>query len=329
MKILVTGGSGFIGANLCSLLLKDQNEVFCLDNFYSSSQDNIRDLEIMKENSCGIFHFLKHDILDSWPSEIFEADFDQIYHLACPASPPKYQKDHIYTLDVNYIGTKNVLDLAKSQFERSGKSPTVLFTSTSEVYGDPLQHPQDEEYRGNTNPHGLRSCYDEGKRVAESLCMNYSRQFNLPVRIVRIFNTYGPKMDPEDGRVVSNFIMQALKGETVTIYGDGQQTRSFQYIDDLLTGMLCYMNLKEDFPGPINLGNDKEFTILELVELIEQILGISLKIEFLDLPEDDPKKRCPNVTLAKSKLDWTAKVSLEEGLKKTIDYFQSFVVPKV
>jgi len=215
----------------------------------------------------------------------------------------------------------NVLNLAKEQKERTSKAPTVLFTSTSEVYGDPLVHPQSEDYRGNVNPHGLRSCYDEGKRVAESLCMNFWRTEGLMVKIVRIFNTYGPKMDPADGRVISNFIVQALKNEKLTVYGDGRQTRSFQYIDDLVTGMIRFMDLDENIPGPINLGNDREFTILELVKELEKILEKPLEIEYKDLPEDDPKKRCPDISLARKKLSWEPEIQLAEGLKKTVEYF--------
>ncbi len=316
MKVLVTGGSGFIGANLCKRLIDAEMEVYCLDNFYSSSKENISELI---END--LFHLIEDDVvkLNNIPENI---DFDQIYHLACPASPIKYQEDHIYTLRTNFEGTLNLLKFAQDQSGRSGKSPKFLFSSTSEVYGDPIQHPQVEGYWGNVNPNGERSCYDEGKRVAESLCMNYHQNMGVPVKIVRVFNTYGPKMSEDDGRVVSNFIVQALKGENLTVYGDGKQTRSFQYVDDLIDGMMRYMDLDENYPGPINLGNPHETSILKFAEKILQLVGGDLKIEFSKLPADDPKVRCPDITLAKEKLDFSPKVSLDEGLKKTIEYFK-------
>lgn len=323
MKILVTGGAGFIGANLIEHLLAEGQEVFCLDNFYSAKKENIA---VFSNNSN--FKFFEHDVIKNFPETLAEHQFDQIYHLACPASPPRYQKDHIYTLRTNFNGSNNVLEFAKKQFEKYKKWPKILFTSTSEIYGDPQVHPQNENYRGNTNPHGLRSCYDEGKRVAESLFMNYYRAFGVPVKIVRIFNTYGPKMDSEDGRVVSNFIMQALKNEPITVYGDGKQTRSFQYIDDLICGITKYMSLDEDLPGPINLGNAQEFSILELAEVIEKTTGKKLKINFFPLPADDPKTRQPDITLAKIKLNWEPKISLEEGIKKTIEYFAGLIEEK-
>ncbi len=312
MKILVTGGAGFVGVNLCKRLLVDGAKVVCLDNFYSSSEKN---LDFLREEGGDGFEFVKHDLIDPLPESVLNNDFDQIYHLACPASPPHYQKDHIYTLKVNFIGTLNVLDLARKH------SAKILYTSTSEVYGDPEVSPQNEEYRGNVNPHGIRSCYDEGKRAGESLCMNYFRQYDLPVRIIRIFNTYGPYMDRDDGRAVSNFIVQALQGENITIYGDGTQTRSFQYVDDLLEGMIRFMNSEENFPGPVNFGNPHEITIKELADTVISLTGSESQLNFSDLPQDDPLQRKPDISLAKDKFGWEPKIGLEEGLKKTIEYF--------
>lgn len=319
-KILVTGGAGFIGSNLCEQLLKNGDAVFCLDNFFSSSEKNVS--EFLTDRN---FTLLKHDIVETLPKSLYSEYFDQIYHLACPASPVKYQKDHVYTLKVNFLGTLNVLNFAKQLAEKHGTSPKVLFSSTSEVYGDPLESPQNEEYRGNVNPHGIRSCYDEGKRVSESLCMNFWKQYKIPVKIIRVFNTYGPKMSSDDGRAVSNFIVQALKGENLTVFGDGNQTRSFQYIDDLILGMASYMNLDEEFPGPINLGNPNEITILELAKKIIAITKSASKIDFQKLPKDDPLQRCPDISLAKKKLNFAPSVGLDEGLKKTIEYFSSIV----
>ena len=312
MKILVTGGSGFIGANLCGRLLRDGHTVVCLDNFYSSKKENVAEFE---ENPN--FTLIEHDIVEPLPEEL--SGIDQVYHLACPASPPIYQKDHIYTLKVNFEGTLRVLEAVKKWGAK------LLFTSTSEVYGNPLVHPQKEDYFGNVNPNGERSCYDEGKRAAESLCMNYWKADGLPVKIVRVFNTYGPKMDMNDGRAVSNFIVQALKGEEITIYGNGKQTRSFQYIDDLIDGMIAYMDLDEDFPGPINLGNPEEVSILELAQRVIEFLDGDAELLFKDLPQDDPIKRCPDISLAKEKLGFSPVISLEEGLKKTIEYFKEVV----
>ena len=310
MKILITGGSGFIGANLAERLLIESHEVVCLDNFYSSSSRNIENLKKFEK-----FSFVEHDIINPLPAAL--GRFDEIYHLACPASPPRYQKDHIYTLRVNFEGTLNVLNFAKEN-----GWPKFLFSSTSEVYGNPLESPQKESYFGNVNPNGLRSCYDEGKRVAESLVFNFWREYKFPLKVVRIFNTYGPKMDPYDGRVVSNFIVQALKGENLTIYGDGKQTRSFQYIDDLVAGMIKYMAFNEDFPRPINLGNPNEITVLELAEIVAGSFG-NLKLEFLPLPSDDPMRRCPDISLAKEKLQWEPVFHLKDGLIKTIEYFKT------
>jgi UDP-glucuronate decarboxylase len=320
MRILITGGAGFIGANLCNRLLKEKADVVCLDNFFSSSKENISEFKDVAN-----FSLLEHEIINPFPDDMIGTQFHGIYHLACPASPPEYQKDHIYTLRVNFEGTKNVLDFAKKQMELFGRAPKILFTSTSEVYGDPLESPQKEDYRGNVNPHGLRSCYDEGKRVAESLCMNYWRKYEMPMKIVRIFNTYGPFMDPDDGRAVSNFITRALKGKNLDIYGDGKQTRSFQYIDDLIEGLIAYMNLEEDFPGPINLGNPNEISILELAEKVIEMTGADVEMDFCDLPDDDPMQRCPEISLAKKKLGWMPGIDLETGLKKTIEYFRSIV----
>lgn len=302
MRILVTGGAGFIGANLCERLVADGNEVVCLDNFYSSSKENVEDLDV---------EVVDHDVTELLPAM---GKFDQIYHLACPASPPRYQKDHVFTLRTSFEGTLNVLEYCKKN------GGTMLFTSTSEVYGDPKEHPQKESYRGDVNPHGIRSCYDEGKRAAESLCMNFWRQHGVDVKIVRIFNTYGPRMDAEDGRVVSNFIMQALRGEDLTIYGDGGQSRSFQYVEDLLDGMIAMMG--SDFVGPVNVGNPDEFTILEFAEKIKEMVPGDYGLVYKDLPGDDPMQRCPDISLAKEKLDWEPKVTLDEGLKKTIEYFR-------
>ncbi len=320
MKILITGGAGFIGVNLSKRLLDQGNDIVCMDNFFSS---NKRNLSIL--NNYSNFESIEHDVINSFESVVSDIQFDEIYHLACPASPEKYQKDHIYTLKVNFEGTLNVLNFAQNQKEKFGKSPKILFTSTSEVYGDPLETPQDENYRGNVNPHGIRSCYDEGKRIAESLCMNFCRQHNLNIKIVRIFNTYGPFMDKNDGRAVSNFIMQSLFKKNLTVYGDGSQTRSFQYIDDLIDGLISYMELNEIFPGPINIGNPEEITILDLAKKIIKLTATTSSINFLSLPSDDPLTRKPDITLANQKLNFKPKISLDEGLKKTIEYFQSIV----
>ena len=307
-KILVTGGAGFIGSNLCDYLLKRGNEVICLDDFTSSSPKNIKEL---KKNSN--FRFIKHDILK--PLKI-SGPIDEIYHLACPASPVHYQKDSIRTLRINVLGSLNVLALARQ------KKAKILFTSTSEVYGDPLEHPQKESYRGHVNPIGPRACYDEGKRAAETLFFDYWRHYGINIKVVRIFNTYGPKMDPNDGRVVSNLILQALKDKPLTIYGNGRQTRSFQYIEDLINGLTKMMSSR-NFIGPVNLGNPKEFTIKQLAELIKNLTNSKSKIIYKKLPIDDPRQRKPNISLAKRRLNWQPKIKLENGLKKTIRYFKS------
>jgi len=306
--ILVTGGTGFIGSHLCSFLLEKGNDVICLDNLFTGRKENIFRLLNNKR-----FEFIRHDIIHPLHVEV-----DQIYNLACPASPPAYQYNAIKTIKTSTIGMINMLGLAKRVKAR------ILQASTSEVYGDPKVHPQQESYWGNVNPIGLRSCYDEGKRVAECLCMDYHRQNNVDMRIIRIFNTYGPYMDPNDGRVVSNFIMQALQDKDITIYGDGTQTRSFQYVSDLIKGMYTMME-QEGFPGPVNLGNPDEFSIKELAEKIIDLTGSSSGITYHPLPSDDPKQRQADITLAKQKLGWEPKIRLEEGLKRTIPYFKNFI----
>ena len=308
-KILVTGGAGFIGSNLCKRLLDDGHKVVCLDNFFTGSKQNIINL-----CSNPNFEVIEQDI--QMP---FDIEVDEIYNLACPASPPHYQYNPIETIKTSVLGIINVLELAK----RYGA--TVLQASTSEVYGDPLQHPQKENYWGNVNPIGVRNCYDEGKRVAETFMMDYHRSFGVDIRIVRIFNTYGPNMDLNDGRVVSNFIVQALQGDDVTIYGDGSQTRSFCYVDDLINGLILMMNNQEGFIGPVNLGNPCEFTIKDFAELVISKVVSSSKLVFKELPSDDPCKRRPDITLAKEKLGWEPLVKIEEGLDKTIQYFSSKV----
>lgn len=309
-KILVTGGAGFIGSHLCERLLNEGNEVICLDNYFTGSKQNVVHL---LENPY--FELVRHDVTRAYFVEV-----DQIYNLACPASPIHYQYNPIKTVKTSVMGAINMLGLAKRIKAR------ILQASTSEVYGDPEVHPQKESYWGNVNPIGLRSCYDEGKRCAETLFMNYHVQNNVRIKIIRIFNTYGPRMHPQDGRVVSNFIMQALKGEDITIFGDGTQTRSFQYVDDLLEGMIRMMNSREDFIGPVNLGNPGEFTIKELAEKVMELTGSSSKLKFLPLPQDDPTQRQPDITLAKNELNnWEPKIQLEEGLRKTIDYFEGLI----
>ena len=306
-RILVTGGAGFIGSHLCKRLLEDGNEVICLDNFFTGSLDNIKQLHEYKT-----FKLVTHDITES-----FSADIDRIYNLACPASPPHYQYNAIKTIKTSVLGIINMLELADRCKAR------ILQASTSEVYGDPIVHPQKESYWGNVNPIGIRSCYDEGKRCAETLMMDYHRQNSTDIRIVRIFNTYGPNILPNDGRVVSNFIIQALKNEDITIYGDGSQTRSFCYIDDLIDGLVRMMN--SDCIGPVNLGNPSERTILNLAELIIKLTGSKSKIIHMPLPADDPVKRQPDITTAESVLNWKPKVGIEEGLMKTIQYFKELL----
>lgn len=304
-RAAVTGGAGFIGSHLCRALLEKGYEVLCLDNLYTGSEENIKDL-ISNPN----FEFTKLDITESF---IFRADM--IYNLACPASPVHYQNKPIDTIKCSTTGVLNVLSLAKKMGAR------VLHASTSEVYGDPEVHPQKEDYWGHVNPIGIRACYDEGKRLAECLCMEYMRQYNLSVRLIRIFNTYGPNMAVNDGRVISNFLTQALKNEPITIYGDGSQTRSFQYVSDLVRGMILMMEQNE-FSGPVNLGNPGEYTIRELAEKAIEVCGSKSEIITLPLPQDDPKKRKPDISLAKEKLGWAPVVPLDEGLVKTKEYFE-------
>ncbi len=309
-RILVTGGAGFIGSHLCERLLEYGFEVTCLDNFFTGARKNIIHL---LDNPY--FELVRHDIIMPYYMEV-----DEIYNLACPASPEHYQFNAIKTIKTSVIGTINMLGLAKRVKAK------MLQASTSEVYGDPQVHPQTEEYWGHVNPIGIRSCYDEGKRCAETLCMDYLRQNKVRVKIVRIFNTYGPRMNPEDGRVVSNFIVQALQGQDLTVYGDGSQSRSFQYIDDLLEGMMRMMGTKDDVAGPVNIGNPKEFTINELAELVIKMTGSKSKIKYMPLPQDDPVQRQPDISLANRLLDdWKPATELEEGLQKTIDYFRETI----
>ena len=308
-KILVTGGAGFIGNHLCRRLLKEGNEVICLDNFFTGLKQHIQDL---LQNPK--FSLLEHDIVK--PVNI---ECDQIYNLACPASPPHYQHDSVKTMKTSVLGIINMLELAKQN------KATILQASTSEVYGNPLEHPQKETYWGNVNPIGIRSCYDEGKRAAETLMSDYRRQYGVDTRIIRIFNTYGPNMDPKDGRVVSNCIIQALKNQDITIYGDGTQTRSFCYVDDLVEGMIKMMNNTKSFHGPVNLGNPSERTVLDLAQKIIKLTESKSKIKFLPLPSDDPVKRKPDISLAKEKLNWEPKTEITEGLRVTIDYFKSII----
>ena len=307
-NILITGGTGFLGSNLCRRLLNQGNKVICLDNNYIGSMDNVKDL-MQNEN----FKFVLHDVVRPIT---FEDKIDEIYHLACPASPPFYQgKYAIHTTKTSVIGSINMLDLAIEQNAR------ILFTSTSECYGDALEHPQKESYRGNVNPIGIRSCYDEGKRCAESLFFDYQRHKGADIKVIRIFNTYGPGMNPLDGRVVSNFICQALRGEDITIYGDGSQTRSFCFVDDLLDGIVSMMN-SDDFAGPVNLGNPGEFTIKELAEKVLSKIKSNSKLVYKELPSDDPVQRKPDITLAKEKLNFEPKVNLDLGLDRTIEYYK-------
>ena len=305
--ILVTGGGGFIGSHLCELLLSRGNDVICLDNFFTGSKNNIRHLL-----SSPSFELIRHDV--TIPIEL---EVDAIYNLACPASPIHYQHDPVQTIRTNILGAMNMLDLA-----RRLRIP-ILQSSTSEVYGDPQEHPQRETYWGNVNPIGIRSCYDEGKRCAETLFFDYHRQYGIPIKVVRIFNTYGPRMLPNDGRVVSNFIVQALKGSDITIYGDGSQTRSFCCVTDLVVGLEAMMHTPDDVTGPVNLGNPGEFTVRELAETIIRITGSKSNIVYRPLPQDDPVRRKPDVSLARGLLDWTPEIALEEGLRRTIDYFRN------
>lgn len=306
-RILVTGGAGFIGSHVCARLVNEGHHVICLDNFLTGCKGNIAHL--MEEPR---FELVEHDIIHPYPI----GPVDEIYHLACPASPVHYQRDPIKTMKISVLGTLNVLGMAKKHDAK------ILLASTSEIYGDPLVHPQPESYWGNVNPIGIRSCYDEGKRCAETLFMDYHRQEKVRVKIVRIFNTYGPGMLTHDGRVISNFILQALEGKNITIHGDGSQTRSFQYIDDLVEALVKTMNTGDDFLGPINIGNPTEFTIKELAELVVEYTGSRSKLIYLPLPEDDPKQRKPDISLASEKLNWAPRISLKEGLSLMIAYFE-------
>lgn len=305
-KILVTGGAGFLGSHLCETLLEKGHDVLCVDNFYTGSKANVSHLM-----NNPYFEVMRHDVTMPLYVEV-----DQIYNLACPASPIHYQYDPVQTTKTSVHGAINMLGLAKRVKAR------ILQASTSEVYGDPEIHPQVEEYWGKVNPIGIRSCYDEGKRCAETLFFDYWRQHQLEIKVVRIFNTYGPRMHPNDGRVVSNFIVQALKGEDITIYGDGQQTRSFCYVDDLIDAFVKMMESPKDFIGPVNTGNPGEFTMLELAEKVLKIVGSKSQLVFKPLPSDDPKQRRPDISLAKDKLGWEPTVTLEDGLKETVDYFR-------
>ena len=308
MRILITGGAGFLGSHLCERLLSEGHEVLCMDNFFTGRKTNIA---AHLDNPR--FELFRHDVIDP-----FKAEVDRIYNLACPASPPHYQHNAIKTVKTSVMGAINVLGLAKRVGAR------VFQASTSEVYGDPEVHPQPESYRGNVNPIGLRACYDEGKRCAETLFFDYHRQNGVDIRVVRIFNTYGPRMLPDDGRVVSNFIVQALRGENLTIYGDGTQTRSFCYVDDLIEGFVRFME-STGLPGPVNLGNPGEFTMIELAEMVLKKVGGKSKLTFHPLPSDDPRQRKPDISLAQSHLGWEPKIPLEEGIERTVAYFKEVV----
>lgn len=308
-KVLVTGGAGFVGSHLCERLLNEGNEVYCLDNFFTGQKQNVVHLL-----SNPYFELIRHDVTSP-----FFIEADEIYNLACPASPVHYQYNPIKTMKTSVMGAINMLGLAKRIHAK------ILQASTSEVYGNPLVHPQKEEYWGNVNPIGERSCYDEGKRAAETLFMDYHSQNNVDVKIIRIFNTYGPRMHPDDGRVVSNFIVQALQNQDITVYGEGDQTRSFQYVDDLVEAMIRMMGSRDGFTGPVNTGNPHEFTILQLAQKIIELTGSKSKIIYKPLPSDDPMMRKPDITLAKKELDWSPKIELEEGLLKTIEFFKNTI----
>ncbi len=308
-RILVTGGAGFIGSHLCRRLLGEGHEVLCVDNFITGQKRNIKPL---LDNYR--FEFIRHDV-----NERLYVQVDHIYHLACPASPIRYQFDPVATVQTSVVGSINMLELARRTRAR------ILQASTSEVYGDPEVHPQREDYWGRVNPIGPRACYDEGKRCAETLFFDYHREFRVDIKVVRIFNTYGPHMDPQDGRVVSNFIVAALKGEPLTVYGDGRQTRSLCYVDDLVDGLIRMMAQPKEFTGPVNLGNPHELTILELAETIRELTGSRSEIVFCPLPQDDPRQRCPDITLAREQLGWAPKTPLKEGLVKTIAYFDALL----
>lgn len=306
MIVLVTGGCGFIGSHLCQRLISEGHYVICMDNLYTGSLSNVK--ELLKHPR---FEFIRHDVIENKLIEV-----EQIYHLACPASPVHYQYNPIKTIKTNILGTMNMLGLAKRVKAR------ILLTSTSEVYGDPLEHPQKETYWGNVNPNGIRSCYDEGKRCAETLMCDYHREHNVDIRIARIFNTYGPNMNILDGRVVSNFITQALQGKDITIYGDGSQTRCLCYVDDLVDGLVRLMNHSGGYTGPVNLGNERELSVNEIAKIIKSVTGSDSNIRYHELPKDDPKRRCPDISLARSMLDWRPTISLMDGLRRSISYFR-------
>jgi len=308
-RILVTGGAGFLGSHLCDRLIQAGHEVICADNFFTGSRSNVTHLFDEPR-----FELMRHDV--TFPLYV---EVDEIYNLACPASPIHYQTDPVQTTKTSVHGAINMLGLAKRIRAR------VFQASTSEVYGDPQVHPQREDYWGHVNPIGVRSCYDEGKRCAETLCFDYNRQHGLPIKVARIFNTYGPRMHPNDGRVVSNFIVQALTGEPLTVYGDGGQTRAFCYVDDLIDGFLRLMGTDDDFTGPVNLGNPEEFTVRELATLVLELTGSSSELRSEPLPSDDPTRRCPDITVAREKLGWEPKTKLRDGLKSTIDYFDDLL----
>ena len=308
-KILVTGGAGFVGSHLCERLLNEDNEVYCLDNFFTGQKQNIVHLL-----SNPYFELIRHDVVNPYLIEV-----DEIYNLACPASPIHYQYNPIKTIKTSVMGAINMLGLAKRV------NAKILQASTSEVYGNPLVHPQKESYWGNVNPIGERSCYDEGKRAAEALFSDYHKQNGVQIKVVRIFNTYGPRMHPNDGRVVSNFIVQALQNKDITVYGKGNQTRSFQYVDDLVEGLIKMMASSDDFKGPVNIGNPHEFTILELAEMVLKLTGSNAKIIYKPLPSDDPMMRNPDISLAEKELNWKPKIELEEGLVKAIQYFKTII----
>ena len=309
MNILVTGGAGFLGSHLCDVLIGQGHDVICMDNFFTGRKANVAHLVGRPS-----FDMLRHDVTQPVFVEV-----DQIYNLACPASPVHYQHDPIHTLKTSVLGMMHLLGLAK----RTGAK--VFQASTSEVYGDPHVHPQVESYWGNVNPIGVRSCYDEGKRCAETLCFDYQREHDVTVKVARIFNTYGPRMNPDDGRVVSNFIVQALKGEDITVYGDGSQTRSFCYVDDLVDGFVRLMNSPDALSGPVNLGNPNEFTVAELAEKVIELTGSGAKVVYRALPQDDPKKRQPDIAVARAELGWEPVTQLEQGLKRTIGYFEALL----
>ena len=308
-RILVTGGAGFLGSHLCDRLLGDGHEVLCLDNFFTGSKRNVRHLVGQDD-----FELVRHDV--TFP---FYVEVDQIYNLACPASPVHYQHDPVQTTKTSVHGAINMLGLAKRLGAR------ILQVSTSEVYGDPGVHPQPESYWGHVNPIGVRSCYDEGKRCAETLFFDYHRQVGLPIKVVRVFNTYGPRMHPDDGRVVSNFVVRALKGEPLVLYGEGEQTRAFCYVDDLIEGFVRMMGSREDFTGPVNLGNPDEFTMAELAAMVLELTGSKSTVEHGPLPGDDPTRRCPDIGLARQELDWEPSIRLADGLKLTIEYFDQLL----